>query len=358
MNSLYISNRCVISCEMKKFFVRFIFSAALLICLMSAAPAAVSAASYPTKYQGRSLSKVYSYTYYTRKYPSAVRAVGDDPEKVLEYFVKYGMPRGHQAISTFNVKEYFSSHKDLRQILGKGYRNYYYYYQLYGRFGDGSPEARKGIRVFSTIVCLDPGHQTHMISAQEPIGPGSSVYKTKVSSGTYGRWSRLNEYEVVLQVGQKLRKELVLRGYTVVMTRTKNDVSMSNAERARFANSKDADLMIRLHCDGEDYGSSLHGARGMAAARGNPWLSASVVSEGQRLANLLSKYQALSTGQPQLETLYTNEMTGINWAKMPCAIIEMGYMSNYAEDLNLARSAYQDKIARGLAEAVDHFVND
>lgn len=336
---------------------RAIFTAVCFLCILITAPAAVYAGN-PTKINGRQLNKVYSYTYYTKKYPSVVKAVGEDPEKVLAYFFKYGMPRGHQAISTFNVKDYYASHRELRSILGKGYRNYYYFYQLYGRFGDSSPEARKGMRIFSTIVCLDPGHQARMISAREPIGPGSSVYKTKVSSGTYGRWSHLNEYQVVLSVGLKLRTELMLRGYTVVMTRTKHDVSLSNADRAQFANRKDADLMIRLHCDGEDYGSSLYGARGMAAAAGNRWLSPSVVSEGQRLARLLSKYQAQATGQRVLETLYTNEMTGINWAKMPCAIIEMGYMSNYAEDLNLARSAYQDKIAKGLADAVDHFVND
>ncbi len=340
---------------MKKQITRFLIGACLLLMTgLAAAPA--HAGLYPTCYKGVEYDRVYSYKFYIKNNPAVVRKVGTDPEKVLAYFVKYGMYYGHRARGDFDVKEYFNSHKNLRKVLGNGYRKYFLYYQLYGRWGDGSARAKKGIKIFSTTVCIDPGHQLHAMYTKEPIGPGSGTYKIKVSSGTYGPWSRLNEYEVVRRIGLKLRDELKKRGYNVVMTRTRNEVSLSNADRAKIANSSKADVMIRLHCDGQDYGSYLHGVRGMAAAGGNRYLSGSVVSGGQRLARLLAQYQAKSTGQPWLETLYTNEMTGINWAKMPCAIVEMGYMSNYAEDLNLARPAYQDKIVTGLANGLDRYV--
>ena len=329
---------------------------AMALLLIFARAETAQAETYPTVYNGKHYNRVYSYKYYTRTHPSVVKAVGTDPEKVLQYFVLCGMPRGHQAISSFNVKEYYESHKSLRKILGKGYRKYYLYYQLYGRFGDESAKAKKGIKIFSTTVCLDPGHQSRGMSAREPIGPGSGTYKDKCSSGTYGRWSRLNEYQVVIKIALKLRTELQARGYNVVMTRTRNDVRLSNIDRAQIANKNKADLMIRLHCDGQDYGSWLHGARGMAAAGGNRYLSAKTVSGGQNLARQLARCQSKATGQPMLETLYTNEMTGINWAKMPCAIIEMGYMSNPSEDLNLARSSYQETIAKGLANGVDAYI--
>ena len=326
----------------------------LLLAGLCAVPA--SAGLYPTKYKGVEYDRVYSYKFYIKNNPAVVRKVGTDPEAVLAYFVKYGMYYGHRARGDFDVKEYFKTHRNLRKVLGNGYRKYYLYYQLYGRWGDDSARAKKGIKIFSTTVCIDPGHQLHAMYTKEPIGPGSGTWKIKVSSGTYGPWSRLNEYEVVLRIGLKLRTELRLRGYNVVMTRTKNAVSLSNADRARFANNNNANVMIRLHCDGQDYGSWLHGVRGMAAASGNRYLSGSVVSNGQRLARTLARYQAKSTGQPWLETLYTNEMTGINWAKMPCAIVEMGYMSNYSEDLRLANSDYQDKIVTGLANGLDRYI--
>ena len=74
------------------------------------------------------------------------------------------------------------------------------------------------------------------------------------------------------------------------------------------------------------------------------------------LGKLLAAGQAKATGQPGLSQIYTNEMSGINWAQMPCAIIEMGYMSNPSEDRNLANDKYQDKIAKGLSDGVDRYM--
>jgi len=334
-----------------------VWKAVILVMMLFMIPAITAEAeTYPTKYNGKQYNRVYNYKYYTKHHPAVVKAVGTDPEAILEYFVKKGMARGHQAISSFNVKEYYEEHPELRDALGTGYRNFYLYYQLYGRFGDNSEKAKFGEKVFETVVCIDPGHQAHGMYSREPIGPGSGTYKTKVSSGTYGPWSRLNEYEVVLQVGLKLRTALEAKGYKVVMTRTKHNVTLSNIDRAQIANKNNCDLMIRLHCDGLSGASYLNGVRGMAAGSGNRYLKKDVIANGQRLARTLSKYQAKSTGQPVLETLYTNEMTGINWAKMPCAIVEMGYMTNRAEDLRLASSSYQDKIAAGLAKGIDAYL--
>jgi N-acetylmuramoyl-L-alanine amidase len=48
-------------------------------------------------------------------------------------------------------------------------------------------------------------------------------------------------------------------------------------------------------------------------------------------------------------------MTGINWAKMPVTIVEMGFMSNYDEDMFLTSEDGQDRIVRGLANGVDEY---
>ena len=83
------------------------------------------------------------------------------------------------------------------------------------------------------VIVIDAGHQTRAMSATEPIGPGSSQRKAKVTGGASGCVTHLPEYKLNLQVAKKLQKELVNRGYKVIMVRTKNNVRMSNVQRAR-----------------------------------------------------------------------------------------------------------------------------
>lgn len=99
------------------------------------------------------------------------------------------------------------------------------------------------------VIVIDAGHQTHAMSATEPIGPGASQKKAKVTGGATGCVTHLPEYKLNLQVAKKLKKELVKRGYKVVMVRTKNNVKLSNVDRAKMANKNNADAFIRIHAN-------------------------------------------------------------------------------------------------------------
>ena len=83
--------------------------------------------------------------------------------------------------------------------------------------------------VKNKIICIDAGHQKAGISEQEPDGPGSSVMKAKLATGTQGTTTGIAEHVVNLQVSLLLKEELLSRGYEVVMIRETDDCPKSNA---------------------------------------------------------------------------------------------------------------------------------
>ena len=102
-----------------------------------------------------------------------------------------------------------------------------------------------------TIV-IDPGHQAKGDSSKEPIGPGASETKAKVTTGATGNYTKQKESELTLKVAQALEKQLKQEGYNVIMTRTTNNINISNSERVSIANNAKADAFIRIHADSYD----------------------------------------------------------------------------------------------------------
>lgn len=101
-------------------------------------------------------------------------------------------------------------------------------------------------------ICIDAGHQEKGDKKLEPIAPWSNEKKPRVSSGTAGVGTKNKEYEINLEVAMILKELLNREGYKVVMTREKNQVTLSNRERAEIGNASKADISIKLHCDGSN----------------------------------------------------------------------------------------------------------
>ena len=203
------------------------------------------------------------------------------------------------------------------------------------------------------VVAIDPGHQNKGMKDKEPNGPGSDEMKAMLTSGTQGVATKLTEYQLNLQVGLLLRDELIARGYTVVMIRESNAVTLSNVQRAQIANLAKADAFVRIHANGSD-NTAKQGAYTICQTAKNPY-NAELHGESLQLSRKLLDGFIAATGQKKLSIWETDTMTGINWAEVPSTILEMGYMSNAEEDRRMASDDFQKAAALGMADGLDAY---
>lgn len=205
----------------------------------------------------------------------------------------------------------------------------------------------------SHVVVIDPGHQGQGDSTTEPNGPGSSTMKARVTGGTHGTTTGVYEYQLTLVISQQLQAELENRGYTVYMTRTSHDVNISNMERAQYATSVGGEIAVRIHANGVD-NASVSGAMALAPSSANPYIAYLADSSWNLSKCILDSYCG-ATGMRNQGVSTSDTMTGINWSIVPVTILEMGYMTNPTDDVNMEDPAYQARMVQGIADGIDAY---
>lgn len=201
-----------------------------------------------------------------------------------------------------------------------------------------------------TIV-IDPGHSSQVPEGTEPIGPGAAEMKEADTTGSFGRASSAFEYDLTMNVSKKLRSELEKRGYKVILTHQDTVQPISGAQRAAAANNNKADAFIQIHANSAD-DSSVHGAMTICITEENPW-HPELFKASYRLSRVILDTYCEKTGARRERVWMTDTMTANNWSSVPSTQIELGYMSNPDEDLNMNMDSYRKKMALAIADGLD-----
>ncbi|MGH0595600.1 N-acetylmuramoyl-L-alanine amidase [Bacillus pretiosus] len=203
------------------------------------------------------------------------------------------------------------------------------------------------------LVVIDPGHQQKANLNLEPIGPGATTQKYKVTDGTTGVVTKKREAVLVLEMAFVLKEKLEAKGIQVLMTRTSQDVNISNKERATFANDHKANLFLRLHADGSE-NPNQSGFAVLTPAEGSPYtkeIYAESLQISQTIVNKMRENQQVKVNGIK----FRDDLSGFNWAKVPGVLLELGFMSNPEEDKKLSDPQYVNSLLQSVTDSVDEY---
>ncbi|MFE6703558.1 N-acetylmuramoyl-L-alanine amidase [Bacillus thuringiensis] len=203
------------------------------------------------------------------------------------------------------------------------------------------------------LVVIDPGHQQKANLNLEPIGPGATTQKYKVTDGTTGVVTKKREAVLVLEMAFLLKEKLEAKGIQVLMTRISQDVDISNKERATFANNYKANLFLRLHADGSE-NPNQSGFAVLTPAEGSPYtkeIYAESLQISQTIVNKMRENQQVKVNGIK----FRDDLSGFNWSKVPGVLLELGFMSNYEEDKKLSDPQYVNSLLQSVTDSVDAY---
>lgn len=171
-------------------------------------------------------------------------------------------------------------------------------------------------------------------------------------TGTMSKQDAYVEKELTLQMAAYLCDCLHQLGYKTVMTRSQ-DVFVELDERAHFANQREADLFVSVHCN-HSVNREAAGVEVYYYKENKPTPSARIQASkllgGEVLRKILGHTGAASRGLKQQNFAVIRE------TKMPAILIETGFLSNPQERTRLRDPHYQRALAWGIARGIDSYL--
>src|SRR5690625_267081 len=175
----------------------------------------------------------------------------------------------------------------------------------------------------SKIVVIDPGHGGH--------DPGA------VANG-------LREKDLTLDISKRTKRYLErnYKGVKVYLTRT-NDKYLTLAQRANYANRKNADLFVSMHINaggGTGYESFIHTSKASRTVR----------AQGE------VHYQAIKEMDVTNRGKKSANFAVLRLSKMPAILPENLFIDRKADANKLKSSKFLDKVAKGHAVGIANFL--
>lgn len=202
-------------------------------------------------------------------------------------------------------------------------------------------------------IVIDPAKQANINVNQEQVGPGSEETKIGASTGNVGDTFGTKEYTLNLQYANLLKTEMESRGYEVILTRTDDNVDLSNQARAQLANESGATVFIRIQMNYSE-NKELSGAMAVCMTQDSQF-NADLYGESSKLATRLLQGIIEQTEADNHGVYETDGMTVINWSSIPVVVIMPGYLSNENDEANLTSAEYQADIIKGIANGIDYY---
>jgi N-acetylmuramoyl-L-alanine amidase len=193
-------------------------------------------------------------------------------------------------------------------------------------------------------VVIDPMHQAETSTATEDLLPDKTAFKAAATKGGEGVKTGVKESELVLDYALAAKEYLEKCGAKVVLTRTTDDIDLSNQDRARMATSSDCDVFIRLEARSVD-DAALTGVRVCIPEYGKN--KTKDLKTGEMLSKMIAEAENMEDGG----VLSTIAYTGLNYATSVHAFqLNLGFLSNENDETILADSGNIYEVAASLAE--------
>ena len=193
-------------------------------------------------------------------------------------------------------------------------------------------------------IVLDPGHGGKDTGAISPHG------------GTY-------EKTITLKVAKILQQKLQDFGYAVTLTRN-NDQYLSLEKRPQIANINNADLFISIHANAANNAR----VQGVETFVFTPWKMPSTgrnlhrsdsfkqSGNANQLCNTLVGFylqkELVNTSHSPDRGLKHARFAVLKYAKVPAALVELGFLTNATEAKKLSNHSYQNNLADGLLKGI------
>ena len=154
------------------------------------------------------------------------------------------------------------------------------------------------------------------------------------------------EKTINLEIGKKLKELFDAQDEIKVYYTRTSDESVSLAERVGLANKVGADLFLSIHNNMVFDSDSVNGTQAMYNGDDDSGFSS------KNFANICMRYLLEELGSTDKGLVEGSDIYIIRNAKMPVALVEIGFMTNSEELEKLNDEEYQQRAAQALYDAV------